>query len=200
MFYAAFLQRYIYTHNPCGYYPSEGLPDSDKDCPPSSISIIYQAPIYLLVAISEILVSITSMEYAFTKAPKNMRSMIQAFALLMGALANVIGEGFLWLARDPLLVWNYGLMGVVVTIAGGAFWWCNKGLDWENYGVEGPSPATDSYLEVGEQLDEEEEFRPESSRKRTADAGWSDFGDNSDEDQETLLRDKFHQQMMGDHI
>ena len=196
MFYAAFLQSYIYTHNPCGYHPSEGLPDSISDCPPASISIIYQAPIYLLVAISEILVSITSLEWAFTQAPRNMRSCIQAFAMLMGALANVIGEAFLGLAKDPLLVWNYGAMGVLVTVSGAAFWWCNRGLDRERGTMEDGSDL----INMGAQQSmEEDEPKPETSTARNDDASWSDFGATSDEeDEETLLRDRFQRRMNGD--
>ncbi|KAJ9603360.1 hypothetical protein H2200_012138 [Cladophialophora chaetospira] len=199
MLYAAVLQHYIYSHNPCGFYPNEGIPatstDFAKDCPPASISIIYQAPIYLLVAISEILVSITSMEYAFTKAPKNMRSMIQAFALLMGALANLIGEGFLWLARDPFLVWNYSVMGMVAFVAGCAFWWCNRELDWENDVVP---------LETVARIQERAQPRQETKQNkakgsgRSADASWSDFDASSDEDEETLIRDRLQKRMMGD--
>ncbi|EXJ62470.1 hypothetical protein A1O7_02907 [Cladophialophora yegresii CBS 114405] len=200
MLYAAFLQQYIYTHNACGYHPTEGLPSTSpvQDCPPAIISILYQAPIYLLVAISEILVSITSMEYAFTKAPKNMRSMIQAFALLMGALANLIGEGFLWLARDPFLVWNYGLMGVVAFVAGCMFWWCNKELDWED---EGLSPVAHVGIRSAERTGQNEEhgseFKPER-RGRSIDASRSVVSDDSEEDEETLLRDRLHRRMNGD--
>ena len=199
MFYAALLQHYIYTHNPCGYNPSEGLPatatDPIRDCPPADISIIYQAPIYLLVAISEILVSITSMEYAFTKAPRNMRSTIQAFALLMGALANVIGEWFLWLARDPLLVWNYGVMGTIAFVAGGAFWWCNRELDWESEAVV--QGGGDS---VGGRVRDHRNGQGGKAKlsRRSAETSWSDFADDSDEDEETRLRDRLHKRMMGD--
>lgn len=49
---------------------------------------------YILIAISEILASITGLEYAFTKAPKNMRSLVMACFLFMTALSSVIGEIF----------------------------------------------------------------------------------------------------------
>jgi proton-dependent oligopeptide transporter, POT family len=194
MLYAALLQHYIYTHNDCGYHPSEGLPGTDQDCPPASISIIYQAPIYIMIAISEILVSITSMEYAFTKAPKNMRSMVQAFALLMGALANLIGEGFLWLAHDPLLVWNYALMGLIAFVAGGAFWYCNRGLDWENEGfVEMAQEGTASDYRPGNL----EAGGPAKDRRAHSDTSWDDLEDSSEDDQETQLRDRLHREMTG---
>ena len=49
---------------------------------------------YILVAVSEILASITGLEYAFTKAPKNMRSLVMACFLFMTALSSAIGEIF----------------------------------------------------------------------------------------------------------
>lgn len=49
---------------------------------------------YILIAISEILASITGLEYAFTKAPKNMRSLVMSVFLFMSALASALGEAF----------------------------------------------------------------------------------------------------------
>lgn len=121
MVYAAVVQSYIYKHNECGYYASGDLPNGDP-CPGSAISIWVQSGCYILIAISEILASITSLEYAFTKAPKNMRSMVQAFALFMTAIANAIGEALNPLSSDPLLVWNYGSMGVIAFMAAVLFY------------------------------------------------------------------------------
>jgi proton-dependent oligopeptide transporter, POT family len=130
MIWAAVVQNYIYTHNPCGKHPSEGLPDG-SDCAPATISIWVQSGSYILIAISEILASITSLEYAFTKAPKNMRSMVQAFALFMTAIANAIGEALIALSTDPLLVWNYAAFGIIAFVAGILFWISHRHLDKE---------------------------------------------------------------------
>lgn len=117
MVYAAVIQSWIYKNNDCGYYPSEG-----ETCDPAPITIWAQTGCYVLIAISEILASITSLEYAFTKAPKNMRSMVMSFALFMSALANAIGEALVPLSTDPLLVWNYGSMAVIAFVAGILFY------------------------------------------------------------------------------
>ena len=130
MVWAAVVQNYIYNHNPCGRFPSEGLPDG-SDCPSADINIWVISGAYILIAISEILASITSLEYAFTKAPKNMRSMVQAFVLFQTAIANAIGEALVALSADPLLVWNYGAFGVIAFIAGILFWFTNRHLDAE---------------------------------------------------------------------
>jgi len=130
MVWAAVIQNYIYTHNPCGRYPSEGMLDG-SDCPPANINIWLQSGAYILIAISEILASITSLEYAFTKAPKNMRSMVQAFALFMTALASAIGEAMVPLSTDPLLVWNYGAFAVISFGAGILFYLQFRDIDRE---------------------------------------------------------------------
>jgi len=62
---------------------------------------------YILIAISEILASITGIEYAFTKAPKNMRSLVMSIFLFTSAVSAAICEGFVgefaFFSIDPLL-------------------------------------------------------------------------------------------------
>ncbi|KAF8155410.1 peptide transporter PTR2A [Crassisporium funariophilum] len=88
-----------------------------------------QTGAYVLIAISEIFASITGLEYAFTKAPKNMRSLVMSVFLFMSAVASALGEAFVALSDDPLLVWNYGAMGVTAFVAGCIFWWSVRDLD-----------------------------------------------------------------------
>ncbi|KAG6844281.1 peptide transporter ptr2 [Tephrocybe sp. NHM501043] len=49
---------------------------------------------YILVAFSEIFASITGLEYAFTKAPVNMRSLVMSVFLFTSAISAAIGEAF----------------------------------------------------------------------------------------------------------
>jgi len=49
---------------------------------------------YVLIAFSEIFASITGLEYAYTKAPKNMKSLVMAVFLFTSALASALGEAF----------------------------------------------------------------------------------------------------------
>lgn len=65
---AAVLQYYIYKKGPCGEYASEC-----KE--PAPINVWVQAVPYVLIAFSEIFTSITGYEYAYTKAPTNMKSL-----------------------------------------------------------------------------------------------------------------------------
>jgi proton-dependent oligopeptide transporter, POT family len=77
------------------------------------------------------LASITSLEYAFTKAPKNMRSLVQAFGLFQTAIANAIGEALVSLSTDPLLTWNYSVFAILSFVGGVLFWLSHRKLDAE---------------------------------------------------------------------
>ncbi|KAK2467309.1 hypothetical protein APHAL10511_000544 [Amanita phalloides] len=118
MVWAAVLQHYIYKTNPCGY--------SASTCtvPPivSPLNVWIQTGSYVLIAFSEIFASITGLEYAFTKAPRNMKSLVMSVFLFMSAISSAIGEAFVSLSIDPLLVWNYGVMAVLAGISGVLFW------------------------------------------------------------------------------
>ena len=68
--------------------------DANGDTVTSSLNVWIQSGSYVLIAFSEILASITGLEYAFTKAPKNMRSLVMAIFLFTSAVAAAIGEAF----------------------------------------------------------------------------------------------------------
>ena len=121
MVWAAVLQAYIYKKSPCGSHAS--------DCENVDINVWAQTGSYVLIAISEIFCSITSLDYGFSKAPKNMRSLVAAFALFMCAISSAICEAFNPLATDPLLVWNYGIFAVIAAFGGTAFWFSFRKLD-----------------------------------------------------------------------
>ncbi|THU77529.1 hypothetical protein K435DRAFT_877721 [Dendrothele bispora CBS 962.96] len=53
----------------------------------SLLNVWIQTGSYVLIAFSEIFASITGLEYARTKAPKNMRSLVMAVFLFMSAIA-----------------------------------------------------------------------------------------------------------------
>lgn len=126
MIWASVVQYYIYQKSQCGYHASmEILDEATGDmvtCPEAPINVWAQTGSYVLIALSEVFASITSLEYAYSKAPKNMRSMVQAVALFMTAFAAALGQAFVPLARDPLLIWNYAVVGILAFIAGSLFY------------------------------------------------------------------------------
>ncbi|PBP26215.1 putative MFS peptide transporter [Diplocarpon rosae] len=130
---ACVVQSYIYKQSPCGDNNASsctipiGDPDGEKWT--SNISVWVQILPYGLIGFSEILASVTSLEYAFTKAPVNMRSTITAVALFMNAISSALAQALTALAEDPLLVWNYGVVAIVAFIGGVLFFLDNKEID-----------------------------------------------------------------------
>ena len=58
--------------------------------PVNSVSVLWQIIPYLLITMSEVLVSVTGLEFAYSQAPKRMKSSIMGFWLLSVALGNVL--------------------------------------------------------------------------------------------------------------
>ncbi|KAJ7610400.1 peptide transporter PTR2A [Roridomyces roridus] len=123
MVWAAVIQYKIYQTNPCGSAAASCIPRV------SPISVWAQGPAYFLIALSEIFASITGLQYAFQMAPTNMRSLVMSLFILTGAASALLGEMFLWLSADPLLVWHYTLMAVLAGGGGCAFWFSVRELD-----------------------------------------------------------------------
>jgi len=128
MIVATVTQYYIYKMGPCGKEANYCLEVEGKY---TNISVWVQTLTYVLGGISEIFASITSLEYAFTKAPRNMRSLVQAVALFMNAIFAAIGQALVGLSADPLLVWNYGVVTILAFVGCAGFWLTNYKLDRE---------------------------------------------------------------------
>ena len=127
---AAIIQHKIYTMSKCGSHINKLTKGGRKDCN-ADISVWLQVFPYGLVGMSEVLASITKLEYAYTKAPKNMKSTVQAIALFMSALSAALGQALVGLSEDPLLVWNYGSVAVVAMIGAVGFWFTFRKADKE---------------------------------------------------------------------
>ncbi|KZO97239.1 PTR2-domain-containing protein [Calocera viscosa TUFC12733] len=147
MVWAGILQWYVYTTSPCGYGAN------DPACGPSPMSVWWQTGAYVLIAISEIFASITGLEYAFTKAPTSMKSVVMALFLSTSAFASVIGEVLNPLAGDPLLIWNYVVCATLSFVAGIIFWISFRKLDADE----------DQLNEIGHQGHNSEEVAEEEA-------------------------------------
>lgn len=124
MLYAAFVQIRIYTSPPCFSSPSAcaaaKLPDGGYK--PNSIHVAIQTPSYIFIALSEIFASVTGLEFAFTKAPASMKSLIMSLFLLTNAFGAALGAALSPSAKDPYLVWMYMGLAVACVVAGAVFW------------------------------------------------------------------------------
>ncbi len=56
--------------------------------PPNSVNVFWQILPYLIMTTAEVLVSVTGLEFAYTQAPKRMKSTIMGFWLLTVAFGN----------------------------------------------------------------------------------------------------------------
>jgi len=56
----------------------------------NSPSLLWQVPAYVLLTSSEILISITALEFAYTQSPKTMKSLIMSVYLLTVAFGNLL--------------------------------------------------------------------------------------------------------------
>ena len=125
---ACVTQYYIYKDGPCGDH-SNGCLNADGDPRPALISVWVQTVPFALIGFSEIMASVTSLEYVFTKAPTKMRSTVQAVSLFMTAISSALSQALVGLSDDPLLIWNYGFVAVLAAIAGILFYLDNRQLD-----------------------------------------------------------------------
>ncbi|TTI92372.1 Dedicator of cytokinesis protein 9 [Bagarius yarrelli] len=61
-----------------------------KDIKPNTIHMAWQIPQYFLMTCGEVVFSVTGLEFAYSQAPKNMKSVLQAGWLLTTAMGNII--------------------------------------------------------------------------------------------------------------
>ncbi|KAK2040598.1 POT family protein [Colletotrichum somersetense] len=151
MMVAAVIQHFIYQRAPCGY--SAGDTDCIRENGPPEMTVWIQTPCYILIALSEIFASITGLEYAFTKAPRNMRGLVTGVFLFVHAFSSAIGQAFVGLAADPLLVWLYTCITIISCLGGIGFWVTFRKLDKEEDALNALPEST--YKGRGE-------FEPES--------------------------------------
>ncbi|KAJ5383241.1 hypothetical protein N7517_001152 [Penicillium concentricum] len=71
--YCAGIQQVIYTRGPCFEHALE-CPASDGGRIPNRVSVWLQIPVYVLDGLAEVFFDVVSQEYAYNKAPDNVRS------------------------------------------------------------------------------------------------------------------------------
>jgi POT family proton-dependent oligopeptide transporter len=121
--YAAIVQHLIYNAGPCYDAPGECAAGKDGDTKlPNNVHIAVQVPAYLFIGLSEIFISVTGLEYAYTKAPPSMKSFVQSIYLFTNAFGSAISEALVSVAVDPKFVWMYTGVAVFSFLTGCVFW------------------------------------------------------------------------------
>lgn len=81
---------------------------------PNDLHVGYQVPAYILEGLSEVFASPAGYEFAFTKVPKSLKSVIQAMDGLNAAARSIIANALTPLNRDPTILKVYaGISGAM---------------------------------------------------------------------------------------
>ncbi|KAL5086848.1 POT family-domain-containing protein [Trichoderma sp. SZMC 28011] len=117
--YAAIVQHLIYNAGPCYKSPLEcDAANVDGKTLPNNVHIAVQAPAYVFVGLAEIFISVTGLEYAYTKAPPSMKSFVQSLYLFTNAFGSAISEALVSVSKDPEFIWMYtGVAGASIVTA-----------------------------------------------------------------------------------
>jgi len=128
------LNYYAYKLGPCGNQgTSDTCVDADGVSKVADITIWWMALPYALGGISELFVNVPAYGIAYSRAPKNMRSLVSALNLFNTAIAYALGLAFAALVRDPFLTWDLGapaIIGFVLTVV---FYFTFRHIDKEEY-------------------------------------------------------------------
>ncbi|KAJ5040643.1 uncharacterized protein L3040_006292 [Drepanopeziza brunnea f. sp. 'multigermtubi'] len=126
---ATVTQAYIYHQTPCANNNASDCILPSGDLWHSNISVWVQLLPYGLMGFSEIMAAVTVLEYAFTKAPTNMRSSVTAVSLFMNAVSSAVAQSLTVMSADPLLVWNYGTVSVLALVGAILFYLTNRRIE-----------------------------------------------------------------------
>jgi POT family proton-dependent oligopeptide transporter len=131
MLYAAILQKYLFERSPChDNEPSECYTPGDKPQPwPAPLNVWIVSGPYILVGIAEIFASVTSLEYAFTKAPKRMKSVVVAFAQFQTAVSSALNFALTPVNVEPRFTWLFGSFAITAVVIGTIFFFTFRSLD-----------------------------------------------------------------------
>nr|AAZ32402.1 peptide transporter PTR2B [Hebeloma cylindrosporum] len=129
MLYAAVLQHFIFKESPCHDNEPSACVGADGNPWPANINVWVVSGPYILVGMSEIFASITSLEYAFTKAPARMKSVVMAFSQFQTALSSALNFALTAVNVEPRFAWLFGSFGVTAWIVGTIFFIVFRPLD-----------------------------------------------------------------------
>ncbi|KAI3317292.1 POT family protein [Xylariaceae sp. AK1471] len=200
MIVGALIQHYIYWKSPCRSVSGYGHVSDCKEAlgydsnvtvnerlykPPLTVWI--QTPAYVLIAFSEIFASSSNhvskafgLEYAFTKAPKNMRGFITGVFWFAQAFSAAIAQAFVPLSTDPLLVWLYTTVAIIAALGGLLFHFVFIKLDKEEEALNAlPDSVFKGSRNQNENFEAVEQAQAEADRIRHAQGLDEKLGTNS---------------------
>jgi len=129
MLYAGVLQHFLFKGSPCHDNKPSECADALKNPLAAPVNVWVVAGPYIMVGISEIFASVTSLEYAFTKAPKRMKSVVMAFSQFQNAISAAITLAITEVVIEPNFAWIFGAFGIAAWCFGTIFFIIFRGLD-----------------------------------------------------------------------
>jgi proton-dependent oligopeptide transporter, POT family len=135
--YAAGVQKMIYNSGPC-YDAPLACPAAQRvgQTPlPNEIKVWVQTPVYVILAVSEIFGFVTLSEYSYSKAPKDMRTVVQSMRQLIAGIGSALGVALGPVSQDPKVLWMYVGLAVSLGLVGPVFWAVMGHLEKDNEDV-----------------------------------------------------------------
>ena len=99
MAYVAGIQKLVYSRPPCYTHPRH-CPASDGGRIPNDVHVLTQIPVYILEGLGETFSNPAGYEYAYTKAPQSMKTVVQAAFQLSNAGGSALAPTY----SDPKLL------------------------------------------------------------------------------------------------
>jgi POT family proton-dependent oligopeptide transporter len=92
---------------------------------------------------------VTGLEYAYTKAPPNMKSFVQSLYLFTSAIGSAISEALVPATGDPAIMWMYTGVSIVAALTGVIFWFIFNHYDnqEEEMNALEESPADEKHVD-----------------------------------------------------
>lgn len=122
MAYAAGTQKLIYANGPCYDRPLSCVASQHGKIP-NDVNVWIQIPVYFILAVAEIFGFVTASEYAYSKAPRDMRTVVQAFTQLTACLGSALGMALSPAAQDPHVLIMYACLAGAMGISAALFYW-----------------------------------------------------------------------------
>lgn len=122
MAYATGVQKLIYDTKPC-YDRPRACPAAENGKLPNDINVWVQIPVYFVLAVGEILGFVTASEYAYSKAPPDMKTIVQAFVQLTACAGSALGMALSPVAKDPDVLVMYACLAGVMVLSAALFYW-----------------------------------------------------------------------------
>ncbi|KAF7363143.1 Peptide/h+ symporter protein [Mycena venus] len=129
MVYAAVLEKYLYDRSPCSNHQPSACTTADHKPNAAPLNVWIVAGPYILVAISEVFALITSQEYAYTKAPKRMKSVVTAFSALQNAIASALNFALTAVNVEQRFEWLFASFAITAIVFAAIFYWTFRDLD-----------------------------------------------------------------------